>query len=142
MEFLIHFLTEYKEALDCVVLISIMLLQWPVFFIERVAEDDDLKNRLKIPENITLNNVVLVIFGFLSMQALATRLIDVAIAAYDAKRSLSVPGAILTVSAVLFYLFVTYLFIAFSAYAVVLYFTTKRLKIKDASEQQESNFHS
>jgi len=138
MEHLINFLAKYKETIDFVVLAFTVLLQWPVFFIDRLAEEELLKDELNIPESLTSDNMILVTFGLLGGFALANKLIDKAIEVYGIKHSLSVLGFTFLSLAILFYLFIAYLFVSLTAYAIILQTRAKKIRAGITTESKNS----
>jgi len=139
MGYLINFLAEYKETIDFIVLALIILIQWPVFLIDKITEDGDLRNRLGVQESISLDNMLLVIFGFLGFFAIASKLIDKAIEVYGIKHSLSTFGFAFLSLSFIFYFFVTYLFVSLSVYTVILYVKAKRLKAETEVGTENKN---
>lgn len=134
LEQLISFFIKYKEPVDYIVLVSIILLQWPAFIIDRLIDYIPAEKRNKFQENVSLYNILPAILCLFGLYAVAYRLIDKAIMVYNVKHLLSLFGTVLFSLSVLLYIFIVYFFVSLAIYTLILYIKVINLKKQEHSE--------
>lgn len=119
MEKVILFIAERKMLIDSLVLLFLLLVQWPLFLINVMKEK-------KGEDGIETDHFLSGLFFLFGLYALSYRIIDIAYEAILAKGKLSLSGEIFSFLAVSVYFFITYLFVSMFIYSIYLFIEGKR----------------